>query len=312
MVSIIIPIYNVKEYIKDCICSILNQTYKDYEVILVDDCGSDDSVAIAERTLKGNAIYTTLRHDHNRGLSAARNTGFAEAKGEYVLFVDSDDSLSLDCLEKLVTMADKTKADVTVGNINVIGNGTNIPLLSDTLPEMFSSRDEILNSYMKSEWYMMAWNKLVRREFIEKKHIQFVEGLVHEDNPWGFELACKAEKMAFVKDKTYNYLVRENSLQTDKNFIKHFNAYKQILQITAEIIAENKLEEETRGWFERQKALFFGQTIMNGDVVQQKQIYSIIRSAIPQGHWKKDECHYFMPQPIGFLLYKKFFGYKLL
>lgn len=102
MISIIVPIYNVKDYVKDCIDSIQNQTYKDYEVILVDDCGRDDSVAIAENMLKeGHVNYLILHHDHNRGLSAARNTGFAKAKGEYVLFVDSDDTLSLDCLENL-------------------------------------------------------------------------------------------------------------------------------------------------------------------------------------------------------------------
>lgn len=311
MVSIIIPVYNVRDYIRNCIDSILKQTYKDYEVIIVDDCGSDDSVAIAERMLEGNAIYTILRHDHNRGLSAARNTGFAKAKGDYVLFVDSDDSLSLDCLGKLVTMAEKTGADVTVGDINVVGNDTNIPLLSDKLPELFSSRDEILASYMRGEWYMMAWNKLIRREFLEKNHIQFVEGLVHEDNPWSFELACKAGAMAFVKDMTYNYLVRENSLQTDKNFIKHFNAYKQILQITAAIIADNKLEDKTREWFERQKALFFGQTIMNGDSRQQHSMYSVIHHTLPAPALRKCDIHYYLPEFLGFICYKKFFGYYL-
>ncbi len=160
-ITIVIPIYNVRDYIKNCIDSILNQTYKDYEVILVDDCGRDDSVAIAEKMLEGKIKYSTLRHDHNRGLSAARNTGVAEAKGEYILFVDSDDSLTHDCLEKLVRMADKTKADITVGNINVIGNGTNIPLLSDKLPDIFTSRDEILESYIYFLIYVLIEEKLL-------------------------------------------------------------------------------------------------------------------------------------------------------
>lgn len=312
MISIIIPIYNVKDYVKDCIDSILNQTYKDYEVILVDDCGRDDSVAIAENMLKeGQVNYMVLHHDHNRGLSAARNTGFAKAKGEYVLFVDSDDSISNDCLEKLVTIAGKTEADVTVGDINVIGNDENIPLLSDKLPEMYSSSDEILTSYMNGDWYMMAWNKLLRREFIEKNHILFVDGLVHEDNPWSFEVACKAERMAFVKDKTYNYLVRENSLQTDKNFTKHYNAYKQIIQIISEIIEDNNLEEKTRGWFERQKALFFVLTKQNGDKRQLRRMYSVIHDFLPAPSMRKCDVHYYLPEFLGFICYKRFFGYHL-
>lgn len=312
MISIIIPIYNVKDYITDCITSILNQTYKDYEVILVDDCGRDDSVALAENMLKGGQVrFTTLRHEHNRGLSAARNTGFSVARGKYVLFVDSDDSLSFDCLEKLAAVADRTGADVTVGNINVVGNGSEIPLLSDNMPEMFSSRDEILASYMKGEWYMMAWNKLVRREFMNKNHIQFVEGLVHEDNPWSFEVACKAESMAFVMDKTYNYLVRENSLQTDKNFTRHYNAYKQILRIVADLIKDNNLEEKTHGWFERQKALFFGQTKMKGSKRQLRRMYSLIHNVLPAPSMRKCDIHYYLPESLGFMCYKKFFGYHL-
>lgn len=312
MISIIVPVYNVKEYVKDCIDSIVNQTYKEYEVILVDDCGRDDSVVIAENLLKeGHVNYSVLRHDHNRGLSAARNTGFAKAKGEYVLFVDSDDSLAWDCLEKLVTVADKTKADVTVGNINVIGNGSEIPLLSDKLPNLFSSRDEILESYMKGEWYMMAWNKLVRRDFMEKNHLLFVNGLLHEDNPWSFEIACKAQRMAFVKDKTYNYLVRENSLQTDKNFTKHYNAYKQILQVVAAIIEETDLHEKTKGWFERQKALFFGQTKQKGDKHQQRHMYSVIHHFLPAPSMRKCDIHYYMPEKLGYIVYKMFFGYHL-
>lgn len=312
MISIIIPIYNVKDYVKDCIDSILNQTYKDYEVILVDDCGRDESVAIAEKMLEeGQVRYSVLHHDHNRGLSAARNTGFAKAKGEYILFVDSDDTMALDCLEKLVAMADKTKADVTVGNINVIGNGAEIPLLSDKLPELFFSRDEILASYMKGEWYMMAWNKLVRRDFMEKNHLLFVNGLLHEDNPWSFEIACKAEKMAFVKDNTYNYLVRENSLQTDKNFTKHYNAYKQILQIISAIIEYNDLEEKTRGWFERQKALFFGQTKVNGDKRQLRHMYNVIHNFLPAPSFRKCDIHYYLPESLGYVCYKRFFSYHL-
>lgn len=311
MISIIIPIYNVKDYVKNCIDSILSQTYKDYEVILVDDCGRDKSVAIAEKMLEGKVRYTVLHHDHNRGLSAARNTGFVEAKGEYVLFVDSDDSLSHDCLEKLVNVANKTKADVTVGNVNVVGNGAEIPLLSDKLPNVLSSRDEILNSYMKGEWYMMAWNKLVRREFMEKNNLLFVNGLLHEDNPWSFEIACKAQKMAFVKDKTYNYLVRENSLQTDKNFTKHYNAYKQILQIVSEIIVDNNLHDKTKGWFERQKALFFGQTKQKGDKRQQRHMYSVIHHFLPSPSFRKCDIHYYMPEKLGYIVYKRFFGYHL-
>ena len=93
-VSIIIPIYNVAPYIKRCLQSVADQTYKDIECILIDDCGSDNSINLAKEFIydyKGNILFTILHHEENKGLSAARNTGLRYAKGEYVYFLDSDD-----------------------------------------------------------------------------------------------------------------------------------------------------------------------------------------------------------------------------
>jgi len=99
--SIIVPIYKVEKYIKQCMQSILNQTYKDFEVICVDDCGKDNSMKIVEKMAQNDNRIIILHHDKNKGLSAARNTGFEIAKGEYTLFVDSDDWLETNCLEVL-------------------------------------------------------------------------------------------------------------------------------------------------------------------------------------------------------------------
>ena len=105
MISIIVPIYNVEEFIAECLQSVVAQTYRDYELILVDDCGTDGSMSVAARFASHPALegkMRILRHDRNRGLSAARNTGTAAAKGKYVLFLDSDDILAPDCLQLLV------------------------------------------------------------------------------------------------------------------------------------------------------------------------------------------------------------------
>ena len=104
-VSIIIPVYNVASYIEECIQSVLDQTYPDLEVVLVDDCGTDHSMELAENLIRKSnrsSIFRIEKHDRNRGLSAARNTGIKTATGEYLYFVDSDDKISQDCIEKLV------------------------------------------------------------------------------------------------------------------------------------------------------------------------------------------------------------------
>ena len=109
-ISIIVPVYNVEQYVNECFDSIAAQTYKgEIECIFVDDCGQDDSVAILEKLITdyhGAIKFYIVHHEHNKGLSGARNTGIRHAQGDYLYFIDSDDSIKSDCIEKLVALAD--------------------------------------------------------------------------------------------------------------------------------------------------------------------------------------------------------------
>lgn len=308
-ISVIVPVYNVSEYIAECIQSLFMQTYRDFEIIVVDDCGTDNSITIAEDLLSKNTLpYRILHHDHNRGLSAGRNTGMAAAKGEYVYFLDSDDYITPECLEKLYVKAIDTNADITIGDYSVIG-GSNTGLT-----HINSKR----TSYFDGAYYVMAWNKLCKLSFLKDNNITFVEGLVHEDEPWTFEVACKTSNIALIEDKTYIYRIRENSLQTGKDFTKHFNAYLTILQNFAEIIRSIELSSSSSlslpgllAWLERKKALYFGQTLEKGTLSQQEQIYSVIRENLPQPSFTKIGIHYYLPKDIGIILYRKFHKYHL-
>ena len=110
-ISIIVPVYNVEQYIKECFDSIAAQTYKgDIECIFVNDCGHDKSVEILEKMIacyQGGISFSIIHHEHNKGLSGARNTGIRHAQGDYLYFIDSDDSITSDCIEKLVALAEK-------------------------------------------------------------------------------------------------------------------------------------------------------------------------------------------------------------
>ena len=109
-VSVLIPVYNVAPYIERCLQSVVDQTYTDIECILVDDCGSDNSIELAQNFInnyKGNIKFSILHHDKNKGQSAARNTALKYAKGEYVYFLDSDDAITSDCIEILMSLATK-------------------------------------------------------------------------------------------------------------------------------------------------------------------------------------------------------------
>lgn len=297
-ISVIIPIYNVEQYILDCLQSVANQSCLakgvKVECILVDDCGNDRSMEICERFVEdsGAIEFHILHHDHNRGLSAARNTGMMVAQGEYVFFLDSDDKISSDCLERLYAKAKESGADVTFGSYETFG---------------CENEKHITNG----KPYITAWNKLCKRSFLRDNNIQFVEGLIHEDCPWSFEVECKGAKFAYIPDITYHYLIREGSLQTGKDFNKHFEAYLQILQIYADIIASTGRDAQYVHGFEKQKALYFGMTIDNGISAQCRQMYKLVRTLNPKLHQNKADWHYYMPECIGYLWYKRFFNYHL-
>ena len=133
-VSIIVPVYNVSEYIERCWDSIRNQTYKNIEALFVDDCGTDDSVAKLEGCLAvSDAVEARiLHHAKNRGLSAARNTGLEAATGDYVYFLDSDDDITEDCIESLVAPLSEKQYDFVVGDYSVVGDGGYSPLSLST------------------------------------------------------------------------------------------------------------------------------------------------------------------------------------
>lgn len=299
-ISIVIPIYNIEPYIEDCLKSVASQTCLEKgvtcECILVDDCGTDQSIAICERFVsdyKGTISFQILHHEHNRGLSAARNTGMEIAQGEYVYFLDSDDKITPDCLEKLYAKAKETDADVTFGSYETFGCEHN-QYITEGTP------------------FVTAWNKLCKRSFLLDNNIQFIEGLIHEDCPWSFEIECKGAKFAHIQDITYLYLVREGSLQTGKDFNKHFEAYMHILRTYSNIITNTYYGEQLYvWWFEAQKSDFFGKTIAYGTQEQCKEIYNLIRTLNPKLHDNKADWHYFLPPTIGYFIYKRFYKYHL-
>lgn len=234
LVSVIIPVYNVAPYIERCIQSVLNQTYKNLEVIIVDDCGSDNSMALVEKILQedGNKenqmTVKVLHHDNNRGLSAARNTGIEAASGQYVYFLDSDDWICPECISLMVSAANRhPDSDVVFAGADVTDH--KFPWLDYThkqLPEYSNDRDWLQKSMLlRFPFAMTAWNKLFSLRFIQENNLRFVEGLIHEDEVWNFEVSKHITAASFVPYNTYYYNIRQNSItsvSTDQRFERFF------------------------------------------------------------------------------------------
>lgn len=236
VVSVVIPVYNVEQYVDECLQSVLDQTYKHLEVIVVDDCGTDASMDVVMRCLVRNqcrqigedGVYASptgvvvriLHHDSNRGLSAARNTGIDAATGDYLYFIDSDDTITPDCLELLVEQVMRYPGvDVVQGGI-----WSNCKI-EDNFFRQHSSwwhkRQHLCGKacrtlILKGKLWPIVNNRLLRGGFVIQYDLRFKDGVVHEDELWTFRLGLCVESMSFVPQNTYFY--RKNEYGISANF----------------------------------------------------------------------------------------------
>lgn len=214
-ISVIVPIYNVEKYLPRCIDSILNQTYKNLEIILVDDespdaCGSicDDYASKDERI--------KVIHQKNRGLSGARNAGIDIAQGEYIAFVDSDDYIEPTMYETLYHDIKKHNAGISICNrYYEFEDGRRVERYKlDNEVKVYSGKDAIVEMNNFSSFDMSAWDKLYKRALFEE--IRFPEGKLSEDFFIMYKLLDNAKVVTFNPQKLYIYVQRTNSISRNK------------------------------------------------------------------------------------------------
>lgn len=216
-ISIIVPVYNVEQYVRECFDSIAAQTYKgELECIFVDDCGQDKSVEVLEKLMagyQGNIVFRLVHHEQNKGLSGARNTGIKYATGEYLYFLDSDDTITPDCIERLGALVMKYPGvDVVQGSAKT---ATDWAIIENTkFPEYSNNFAWIRKTLLKRILPMTAWNRLVSRKFILSHDLYFVEGMIHEDEIWNFMLSKYVHSMALCFNPTYNYRENDNGIMS--------------------------------------------------------------------------------------------------
>lgn len=241
-VSIIIPVYNVEQYINRCMESVRLQSNKVDEVIFVDDCGTDGSVGLIETYIAQweLANWKIIHHLKNKGLSGARNTGLRAANGDYVFFLDSDDEITLDCIESLAKPLCGNKSDVIVGDYRTSIEGDESMLCHDTGAIIGS--DNVLKTYSQGKWYVMAWNKLCDRKFLIENNLFFEEGVLHEDVIWTFKVACKAQSIYIVNHPTYVYNIRQSSIMTSMSIEKDLSIYVKAFDCIVDFLKkENRM-----------------------------------------------------------------------
>lgn len=216
-ISIIIPIYNCEEYLARCIESVINQTYPNLEIILVNDGSTDKSSVICDKYAKKDSRVKVI-HKANGGVSSARNLGLENSHGNFISFIDSDDSIDKNMYSEMKKMIEETNSDICFCNIKYIRNG-NIEEIKLGDKEIFN-REEILKSFFDYNGVNLAtWNKLFRTNVI--KNIRFREDIsIREDALFCAEAFDNSKKICHFKKMPYNYYYREGSALNSKNLNK--------------------------------------------------------------------------------------------
>ena len=217
LISVIIPIYNVEKYIKQCLDSVINQTYKNLEIICVDDCGMDNSMQIVEGYAKNDNRIKIIKLPENSGQGKARNVGIDHATGDYILFIDNDDFIDNDYIEKLVNAAKRTNVDVVCNPaiLKYFGddNSKNKFIKSKReydLNEVLDWNDELLKTLPIS-----ACCKLYKTSLLKDNKIYFAENrLKFEDFYFWYILKTKIRNIYIIFDSVYYYRQRENSIMS--------------------------------------------------------------------------------------------------
>ena len=221
MISIIVPVYNVEEYLEECLESIRQQTYTDIEVILVNDGSTDSSKEICERFCQADSRFRLINQE-NQGQSVARNRGVKESVGQFIMFVDIDDVINTNVLEVLLPYM---KTDVDIVECRMTRKKEEF-FLNKTSTIVFegNSKEAILNCIAFKEVKYCAFKKLYRREIVEK--IPFLEGYIYEDVFTGINYLKHIRKIVVIDYIGYYYRVRANSTMTKSFNEKDLDIFK--------------------------------------------------------------------------------------
>ena len=220
-VSVIVPVFNAEKFLGACLESILNQTLKDFEVIIVDDCSTDNSVAVAENFLErfGGRLKIFSTEKNSGSGAVPRNVGLKFSRGEYIFFMDNDDLLVPAALETLYNLAENFRAEVVYMSCGFVSDGktfaeaawdkNNSALDKPTLEtENISGRVE---NFLRTNYGWAPWEKFLRRDFLVANKINFPRVRISEDVLWTFKVVCLAKKFLRVPNRLYIWRTVKNS-----------------------------------------------------------------------------------------------------
>ncbi len=255
-VSIIVPIFNVEEYLEECLDSLERQTLKDIEVILVNDGSTDASGNIAEKYVMNDKRFKLVNRD-NGGLSAARNTGLSVAVGEYVYFIDSDDYLADNAMEVLYDYAKEKEVDVvkfvaytfTDHNKDFTWDHNSGYKYNGNYPDVYSGVDILKRFIEYKDIYPSCCLIFTKRSVVENNNLRFVEGIIHEDNLYNFELIAVSGRVVVYNKPLYYRRLRSGSITRTYDYLNRIKSMGISMEKADQFIESHpKVKGEVGDW----------------------------------------------------------------
>lgn len=238
-VTIGIPVYKAVDYIGKTLESALNQTYPNIEYLILDDCGDDGSMEIVKQFVSSNSRgrdFRILHNEHNCGVGMSRNRILDEAKGDYLFFLDSDDIIESDTIEKMMKVARQFDAQVVYGSWERVDNVDYTPSQQHIYPMTLLLEDDSLALYAfmnHSTFWISVCNCLMNLDFIRKTHVRFLDTVFWEDLAFTYEMVTYVSRAILLPTVTYHYLCRPGSLShyTDREMLDKFEILRNVATI---------------------------------------------------------------------------------
>lgn len=234
MITLVLPVYNVEEYLDKCLSTIFNQTFKDFELIIVNDGATDNSDKIIKSYINkfSNIIYLEQK---NQGQSVARNNAIKKASGEYIIFIDSDDFLDLTMLEKMYNLAITNESDAVIcGHKELYEKSKRIvDVKLPIIPSKIYDGIEVANLMLECKIMGVTWNKLLKTELVKKTPIYFEPGRYTQDWYPMFKIISNCKKISFVNETLYTYIIRDGSTTSKKDLKRILDYSHAVSQIKA-------------------------------------------------------------------------------
>lgn len=267
MVSVIIPIYNVEKYIRQCVNSVLCQTYTQIEIILVDDGSPDNCGAICDEYAERDNRIIVI-HKENGGLSDARNAGMAIARGEFVYFLDSDDYLRKnEAIEELLAVCDIESSDIVFFDAETQYEDHEDPEYRENFMRSRTYNTDqgarvFLEMFQNGDFFSCVQLHFFRKSFLDRQALRFVKDMMHEDELFTVLAYLRAERVSQLRDTVYVKRLRSQSIMSERKTIKSINGLTQCIDGYLEELPKHSVNSDERRALE-QYTLYMAQSIVN-------------------------------------------------